>query len=81
MDLRRLAGRCLAWAWLALLGTGSGGATGGDLPDVRAAGVLRHPGVPYANFVSGSGDGIYRTLVQSYCPAVPCYFPELSAQR
>lgn len=81
MDLRRLAGQCLTWVCLALLGTGSGGATGGDLPDVRAAGVLRHLGVPYANFVSGSGDGTYRTLEQKYCPAVPDYFPEFFAQR
>jgi ABC-type amino acid transport substrate-binding protein len=30
----------------------------GDLEDVRRAGVLRHLGVPYANFVTGSGDGL-----------------------
>jgi hypothetical protein len=66
MDLRPLARRCLAWAWLALLGTGSGAATGGDLPDVRAAGVLRHLGVPYANFVSGSGDGMDVELIRGF---------------
>jgi ABC-type amino acid transport substrate-binding protein len=29
-----------------------------DLEEIRQAGVLRHLGVPYANFVTGSGDGL-----------------------
>ena len=29
-----------------------------DLDEVKEAGVLRHLGVPYANFVTGSGDGM-----------------------
>lgn len=29
-----------------------------DLGDVRAHGTLRHLGIPYANFVTGSGDGL-----------------------
>ena len=29
-----------------------------DLPDIKKRGVLRHLGVPYANFVTGSGDGM-----------------------
>jgi ABC-type amino acid transport substrate-binding protein len=29
-----------------------------DLPEIQKAGVLRHLGVPYANFVTGSGDGL-----------------------
>lgn len=28
-----------------------------DLSDIKARGVLRHLGVPYANFVTGAGDG------------------------
>ncbi len=30
----------------------------GDLADVKKAGVLKHLGIPYANFVSGAGDGM-----------------------
>jgi ABC-type amino acid transport substrate-binding protein len=33
-------------------------AVAGDLADVKARGVLRHLGIPYANFVTGSGDGL-----------------------
>lgn len=33
-------------------------AVGGDLAQVKKAGVLRHLGIPYANFVTGSGDGL-----------------------
>ena len=35
-----------------------GVASGADLSEIRKNGVLRHLGVPYANFVTGSGDGI-----------------------
>lgn len=30
----------------------------GDLNEIKARGALRHLGVPYANFVTGSGDGL-----------------------
>jgi ABC-type amino acid transport substrate-binding protein len=33
------------------------GDDGGDLEAVRRRGVLRHLGIPYANFVTGGGDG------------------------
>ena len=33
-------------------------AFGSDLADVKKAGVLRHLGIPYANFVTGGGDGM-----------------------
>jgi ABC-type amino acid transport substrate-binding protein len=66
MDLRTLARRCLAAACLAFLGAGAGEAAGADLPDVQAAGVLRHLGVPYANFVSGSGDGMDVELIRRF---------------
>lgn len=36
---------------------------GGDLAAVQRRGVLRHVGVPYANFVTGSGDGLDVELV------------------
>ncbi|GAB6162936.1 hypothetical protein JCM12298_20960 [Desulfothermus naphthae] len=28
-----------------------------DLPEIKKRGVIRHLGVPYANFVTGAGDG------------------------
>jgi ABC-type amino acid transport substrate-binding protein len=37
-----------------------------DLPDIKKRGVLRHLGVPYANFVSGAGDGLDVELVQLF---------------
>lgn len=66
MDWRVLMERCLAVVWLALLGAEPAQAAGGDLEDVRATGVLRHLGVPYANFVSGSGDGMDVELIRGF---------------
>lgn len=37
-----------------------------DLKDVIQAGVLRHLGVPYANFVTGSGDGMDVEMIQMF---------------
>lgn len=37
-----------------------------DLPEVKARGVLRHLGVPYANFVTGTGDGMDVELVSLF---------------
>jgi len=37
-----------------------------DLQDIRERGVLRHLGVPYANFVTGSGDGMDVEIVQLF---------------
>ena len=37
-----------------------------DLPDIKKRGVLRHLGVPYANFVSGAGDGLDVELMQLF---------------
>jgi hypothetical protein len=31
-------------------------ASGADLKEVKERGVLRHLGIPYANFITGSGD-------------------------
>jgi ABC-type amino acid transport substrate-binding protein len=33
-------------------------ARAGDLPEIRKHGVVRHIGIPYANFVTGAGDGM-----------------------
>ena len=40
-----------------------GSSSGADLPEINKRGVLRHLGVPYANFVTGSGDGLDVELV------------------
>ena len=40
-----------------LLAGGVATAAADDLPDLKARGVIRHLGVPYANFVTGAGDG------------------------
>jgi ABC-type amino acid transport substrate-binding protein len=37
-----------------------------DLPEIRAAGVLRHLGIPYANFVTGSDDGMDVELIKGF---------------
>lgn len=37
-----------------------------DLDEIKQAGVLRHLGVPYANFVSGAGDGMDVELMQRF---------------
>jgi len=43
-----------------------GSASGADLPEIKKRGVLRHLGVPYANFVTGSGDGMDVELVKGF---------------
>lgn len=43
-----------------------GGLYGADLPDIQKEGVLRHLGSPYANFITGSGDGLEVDLVKLF---------------
>jgi ABC-type amino acid transport substrate-binding protein len=43
-----------------------GTALAGDLPEVKKSGVLRHLGIPYANFVTGDGDGMDVELMQLF---------------
>jgi len=38
----------------------------GDLKEIKEKGVLRHLGVPYANFVTGSGDGLDVEMVKLF---------------
>jgi ABC-type amino acid transport substrate-binding protein len=38
-----------------------------DLPEILAAGRLRHLGAPYAGFVTGAGEGLDVELVQLFC--------------
>jgi ABC-type amino acid transport substrate-binding protein len=51
---------------LALLLLPAGVLLAADLEEVRRAGVLRHLGVPYANFVTGSGDGLDVELISMF---------------
>lgn len=37
-----------------------------DLDQIKSKGVLRHLGVPYANFISGAGDGMDVELMQDF---------------
>jgi ABC-type amino acid transport substrate-binding protein len=37
-----------------------------DLDEIRQRGVLRHLGIPYANFVTGAGDGMDVELARSF---------------
>jgi ABC-type amino acid transport substrate-binding protein len=39
---------------------------GADLKEIHKRGVLRHLGVPYANFVTGSGDGLDVELIELF---------------
>ena len=41
-------------------------ATAQDLQEIKAQGVLRHLGIPYANFVTGSGDGLDVEIIQMF---------------
>lgn len=43
-----------------------GVASAGDLRDVKQSGVLRHLGIPYANFVTGAGDGMDVDLMKRF---------------
>ena len=38
-----------------------------DLPEILAAGELRHLGIPYANFVTGRDDGLDVDFVRLFC--------------
>lgn len=37
-----------------------------DLPEIKKRGVIRHLGVPYANFITGAGDGFSVDLVKLF---------------
>ena len=52
--------------WLVGLLLGSLTLMGADLEEIKARGVLRHLGVPYASFVSGAGDGMDVELTQLF---------------
>ncbi len=41
-------------------------ASGADLEEVKERGVLRHLGIPYANFVTGAGDGLDVEMIRLF---------------
>ncbi len=64
---RRRAGPGLTAVLLALfLTVVAAGAGAGGLADVKERGVLRHLGIPYANFVTGAGDGMDVELMRAF---------------
>lgn len=62
--------RCVALVatGLALVSTCVAGI--GDLDQVRRDGVLRHLGIPYANFVTGAGDGLDVELIRGFAESI-----------
>ncbi len=70
----------------------AGGEAGGDLAAVKSRGVLRHLGIPYANFVTGSGDGFDVELMRLFAARLgvryefvetdwPAVLPDLTGRR
>ena len=45
-------------------------AFGADLDEIKTRGVIRHIGIPYANFVSGAGDGMEVELTKLFAKSL-----------
>ncbi len=60
------AARLLAWLAFCLLLGFFTLPQARDLEQIRQDGVLRHLGVPYANFITGSGDGLDVEVMQGF---------------
>ncbi|MEH0019464.1 MAG: transporter substrate-binding domain-containing protein [Desulfobacter sp.] len=58
------------WPFFLLTWLFSYPAWGGDLDDVRARGVVRHLGIPYAHFVTGSGDGLDTDIIRLFATSL-----------
>lgn len=58
--------KALVVIWAAVLLSWAAAALGQDLARIKENGTLRHLGVPYANFVTGSGDGFSVELIQGF---------------
>lgn len=56
--------------WLVLALTPAAHVSARDLNDIKAGKVIRHLGVPYANFVTGSGDGMDVELVRMFAQSL-----------
>ena len=62
----RIVSVCMAAIALVTVLLLMAGAARADLDEVKKAGVLRHLGIPYANFVTGAGDGMDVELMQRF---------------
>ncbi len=67
---RRMTIVVVLLATMGLIGSAHADPAGGDLDAVKERGVLRHLGVPYANFVTGAGDGMDVELMQMFAEAL-----------
>ena len=61
----------------ALLGYGT--ACARDLQDIKSSGVLRHLGIPYANFVTGSDDGMDVELIKGFAKHLDVRYEHVKA--
>jgi len=68
--MRALITLIASMALLLTLISGIGTAFCRDLPEIRAEGVLRHLGIPYANFVTGSDDGMDVELIKGFAKQI-----------
>ena len=59
-----LAVMCCCFLWFGL--AWGGPAAADDLDQLRARGELRHMGEPYANFITGAGDGLNVELMKAF---------------
>lgn len=66
MQIRASVRYSICWLALACLLVSSFAVNGYDLTEVKQAGVLRHLGIPYANFVTGDGNGLDVELIQGF---------------
>lgn len=62
--------RLILTAVMFLMAVGATTAVAGDLDDVKARGVLRHVGIPYANFISGTDDGMEVELTKMFAKSL-----------
>ena len=53
-----------------LVALGLGQVLAQDLGEIKEKGVLRHLGIPYANFVSGNGDGLDVEIIQLFAKSL-----------
>jgi len=56
--------------WAVMMAFHPGPVRADDLDQIRQRGVLRHLGVPYARFVTGSGDGLDVELIQMFAASL-----------
>jgi ABC-type amino acid transport substrate-binding protein len=66
MRFRAAVALCAAIVWAIPAAASAADAAAGDLEAVKRRGVLRHLGIPYANFVTGGGDGFDLELAQLF---------------